>query len=41
MEYCHTKHLVHWNLKPGNLIVGFSASKVPLCKVSARCCCAK
>mmetsp|Transcript_7524 Transcript_7524/g.18193 ORF Transcript_7524/g.18193 Transcript_7524/m.18193 type:complete len:381 (-) Transcript_7524:1333-2475(-) len=33
MEYCHTKQLVHWNLKPGNLIIGF-VDKVPHCKLS-------
>ncbi|GFH14197.1 protein kinase domain-containing protein, partial [Haematococcus lacustris] len=34
MEYCHGKRVTHWNLKTGNLIVGFSSDKVPLCKIA-------
>lgn len=34
MEYCHGKRVTHWNLKAGNLVVGFSGDKVPLCKVA-------
>jgi serine/threonine protein kinase len=33
MEYCHAKRVTHWNLKPGNLMIGFSSDKVPFCKV--------
>ncbi len=33
MEYLHTKRIVHFDLKSGNLLVGFR-EKSPICKVN-------
>lgn len=36
MEYLHAKHIVHFDLKTANLLVGLR-DKVPICKVCVVC----